>query len=156
MANGNNRSGGGGGGGHPSNVTVQSPGGCPAATDDAATGAAKEPAEEDAAAAAAAATRSLSRPANFGVGAVDVAVGGGGGQYGGGGRGPGADEGVGLELPPIEEDQVYRREMAAMRAAGGEVRTGDICTCMGKISHLLRKQSERGRTRRGGLASLKG
>lgn len=27
-----------------------------------------------------------------------------------------------MELPPIEEDQVYRREMAAVRAAGGEVR----------------------------------
>lgn len=80
------------------------------------------------------------RPANFGVGAVDIAV-GGGAQYGGGGggagAGAGADEGVGLELPPIEEDQVYRREMAATRAAGGEVRARAVHA--GAKCHLHRK-----------------
>eukprot|EP00903_Cladosiphon_okamuranus_P014837 g13738.t1 len=91
----------------------------PAAADDsyAATGAARESAGEEegaaATAAASAAARSLTRPANFGVGAVDVAAEGGGG-------GEGAPQGVGLELPPIEEDQVYRRQVAAIRAAGGE------------------------------------
>lgn len=115
--NSNNRS----GSGHPSSATTQSSARRPDAADDAdgSTGASKEPADEEAAAAAAA--RSLSRPANFGVGAVDIAV-VGGGQYGGGGGGSGAEEGVGLELPPIEEDQIYRREMAAVRAAGSEVR----------------------------------
>lgn len=105
-------------------ATSQPSGGRPLTADDAdaATGAAKGPAEEVEAAEAAAVARSLSRPANFGVGAVEVPVGSGGGQYGGGAGGAGVDQGVGLELPPVEEDEVYRREMAAMRAAGGEVR----------------------------------
>lgn len=60
----------------------------------------------------------LRRPANFGVGAVDLtdladdAVGGNGdgverrvGESG---------EGGGLELPPIEEDEAYRREMVSI------------------------------------------
>ncbi|CAM9402960.1 unnamed protein product [Ectocarpus sp. 12 AP-2014] len=76
---------------------------------------------EDATAAAAA--RSLSRPPNFGVGAVDVtaaADGGGGGSSQGGGGMKGGDRGSGLELPPIEVDQVYRREMARRRVSGDE------------------------------------
>lgn len=44
----------------------------------------------------------LTRPENFGVGAVDIRD--GGGRRGGG-------EGVGLELPPIEEDQEYKKAM---------------------------------------------
>lgn len=124
------------GSGHPSGSSTQSPVGRPAAADDAdaATGAAKKPADDEAAAAAAAA-RSMMRPANFGVGAVEVA-GGGGGQCGGGGGDAGTEEGVGLELPPIEEDQVYRREMAAMRTAGGEVRTHKACTGGGDVPFL--------------------
>ena len=47
--------------------------------------------------------RTLVRPENFGVGAVDI-----GGSNGGGGRG---GEGIGLELPPIEEDQEYKEAM---------------------------------------------
>ncbi|CAM9162703.1 unnamed protein product [Scytosiphon promiscuus] len=69
---------------------------------------------EKAAAAAAAAARSLKRPANFGVGAV------GGGE--GGERDRVGDGGPGLELPPIEEDQRYRRDMAMRAASSGGVR----------------------------------
>ncbi|CBN80088.1 conserved unknown protein [Ectocarpus siliculosus] len=90
-------------------------GGASAVTADAAADAAD--------ATAAAEARSLARPPNFGVGAVDAAAadgGGGGGGSRGGGRIGGGDRGSGLELPPIEEDQVYRREMARRRVSGDE------------------------------------
>lgn len=51
-----------------------------------------------------AAVRIPARPMNFGVGALDF--GGGGGRTGG----P-AGEGMGLELPPIEEDVLYTQNM---------------------------------------------
>ena len=108
---------------HSSTASIQSPSRRPltvdgdAATVDARESAEGEEAEVAAAAAAAAAARSLSRPVNFGVGAVDITAEGSKGR-----EGARYDEGVGLELPPIEEDQVYCREMEAIRAAGGEVR----------------------------------
>ncbi|CAM9189853.1 unnamed protein product, partial [Laminaria digitata] len=53
--------------------------------------------------------RTFARPENFGVGAVEIGMGGGNGvRGGGGGRG---GERVGLELPPIEEDQEYKKTM---------------------------------------------
>lgn len=59
----------------------------------------------------AAVARSSKRPANFGVGAVGVGE--------GGGRDRAGDGGPGLELPPIEEDQRYRREMETRAASTG-------------------------------------